>query len=461
MATSISRLFGTDGVRGIANADLTPELALVIGRAFGRLLTQHSEDPQVLLARDTRFSGSMLAAAAAAGLCSAGVRVADCGVLTTPALCLLTRSQDKAGGIVISASHNPPAFNGIKLVNSRGEKLSEEAEAMIEGQVFADEDLGDRPTEANVGTICEHAAAASQYLDLLFRNLGGSLSLAGLKVLLDCAFGAAFQLAPEAFRRGGAQVSVLNAEPDGVRINEGCGAMDPQQLAGQVVAQAADIGVAFDGDADRAVFVDHSGTVRDGDFVKFILAADLHARGLLDPPVVVGTIMSNLGLELALKAVGLTLVRTPVGNRYVEQQMAEHKALLGGEQSGHIIFADTGVGDGIYTALRLCEIIVRTGRSLAQLSASVEKVPQALRNVPVRDRHAWERSDRVAAEVADWEARLGDQGRVLVRPSGTEPVVRVMVEARDERQAAQAAEALADVIVQESGYGEFAPADDE
>ncbi len=460
MLTSTGQLFGTNGARGIANADLTPELATAIGRAFGGWLARHTEAARVLLARDTRVSGSMLSAATAAGLCSTGVHVTDCGILTTPGLCLLTRHRAAAGGIIISASHNPPAFNGIKLVNSQGEKLSEQDERFAESLVFADEDLGARPTSEDMGTIRSEPAAGEQYLDVLFENLGAPLSLAGLNILLDCGFGAAYQLAPEAFQRAGAQVNVLNAAPDGTRINVDSGAMNPQYLAEQVVAQGADVGVAFDGDADRALFVDHTGTVRDGDFVKYILATDLHSRGLLGPPVVVGTVMSNLGLEVALKSAGITLMRAAVGDREVVRQMKAHQAVLGGEQSGHVILAELGVGDGIYTALRVCEIAARTGRSLADLCGGMQKVPQALVNVAVKDKRAWQDSVHFRQEVSAWEAELGDRGRLLIRSSGTEPVVRVMVEALDEHLAAQAAEALAELIAHEFGYGELAPADD-
>jgi len=442
-------LFGTDGIRGIANADLTSELALDIGRAFGGWLVEQADSPHVLMARDTRISGPMLATAVAAGLCSTGIDVHDCGILTTPGLCLLVRQQAIAGGVVISASHNPPEFNGIKLISSHGEKLSEQAESAVERLLFAKEDIAHWPTGTDIGTIADYPDAGEQYLEVLRSNLGETVSLGGIKIVVDCAFGAAFYLGPEALRRAGAEVSTLNATPDGARINDGCGAVNPQLLAEEVVAEGADLGVAFDGDADRAVFVDHTGTVRDGDFIKFIIASDLRSRGLLDPPLVVGTVMSNLGLAMALESAGIELIRAPVGDRYVLQQMKAHRAMLGGEQSGHIVFAGVGVGDGIYTALRVGEIIARTGRTLAELCAPLTKAPQILLNVPVRNKYAYQQNDQLKQEVKEWQAKLADSGRLLIRPSGTEPVVRVMVEARDEDLAKEAVQSIAEMIAAE------------
>ena len=454
-SNSTGSLFGTDGIRGIANDDLTSELALDIGRAFGGWLAEQTDSPHVLMARDTRVSGPMLATAVAAGLCSAGIDVRDCGILTTPGLCLLVREQAEAGGVVISASHNPPEFNGIKLINSHGEKLSEQAESAVERGLFANEDAEPPPGGTDIGIITDYPDAGEQYLELLRASLGETVSLGGISIMVDCAFGAAFQLGPEALRRAGAEVSTLNAAPDGSRINDDCGSANPQPLAEQVVAEGADLGVAFDGDADRAVFVDHTGTVRDGDFVKFIVASDLHSRGLLDPPLVVGTVMSNLGLEMALESARIELVRASVGDRDVLEQMKAHSAMLGGEQSGHIIFAEVGVGDGIYTALRVAEVVARTGRTLADLCAPLTKVPQILLNVPVRDKHAYQQNDQLKQEVKAWQAKLADTGRLLVRPSGTESVVRVMVEARDKDLAKEAAQSIAELIAAQ--YGDSGP----
>jgi phosphoglucosamine mutase len=445
------RLFGTDGARGIANADLTPSVALSIGRAFGSWLAGREVGKEVLVARDTRVSGTMLAAAIEAGLCSVGINVVDTGILTTPALCLLTRHEKKAGGVVVSASHNPPAFNGIKLVDSLGNKYSEELERAIEDMVFAEEDLAPRPTSGEVGMIQVDQQAHERYLDILLDSLGTSFTLDGLRVVLDCCYGAAFQVAPEAFGRAGAQVWAINATADGARINVGCGSLHPQALAEKVVALGADIGIAFDGDGDRAIFVDDEGQVRDGDFAKFLLATDMHDRGLLYPPVVVGTVMSNLGLELALRQKGVELARADVGDKHVVDLMQRVGARLGGEQSGHIVFAETNVGDGIYTGLRVSEILVRSGRPLSELCAPLQKVPQVLMNVPVVNKHAWEKSARVQGEVRVWEQKLKGKGRILIRASGTEPLVRVMVEALDEALAVEAADDLSDLIGAECG----------
>ncbi len=407
------------------------------------------------MGRDTRLSGTMLAAATAAGICSAGVHVTDCGVITTPGLCLLTRNCQAAGAVMISSSHNPPSSNGIKLVDCQGDKLPDEAEQQIESLVFADENLAPHPTGEKIGTISRRSRCGERYLDLLFADLGAEFSLQGLKVVMDCAWGAAFEAGPHAFTRAGACTMPINAQPQGARINVDCGALYPQGLAEEVVSRGADLGVAFDGDGDRVILVDHAGTVRNGDYIKFVLAEDMQSRGVLEPAVVVGTVMSNLGLELALRDLGIELVRAPVGDRYVKQQMRAHQALLGGEQSGHIVFSQTGIGDGIYTALRVCDVMVRRGRSLAELCAPLHPVPQMLINVPVKDKYAWERSEKLAAAVRRWRDRLAGEGRILIRPSGTEPLVRVMVEALDENLALQAAESLAELIADQFGYGEL------
>jgi len=406
-------LFGTDGVRGIVNADLTSELALDIGRAFGAWLVEQTDSPHVLIARDTRV------------------------------------------GVVISASHNPPEFNGIKLIDSHGEKLSEQAESAVERFLFADADAEPPPGGTDIGTITDYRDAGEQYIELLRSNLGEAVSLGGIKIVVDCAFGAAFDLGPEALRRAGAEVSTLSATPDGARINDNCGSVSPQALSEQVVAEGGDLGVAFDGDADRAIFVDQAGTVRDGDFIKFIIASDLHSRGLLEPPLVVGTVMSNLGLEMALDSSGIELIRAPVGDREVLQQMKVHRAMLGGEQSGHIIFAEVGVGDGIYTALRIGEIIARKGCTLSKLCAPLTKAPQILLNIPVEDKYAYQQNAQFQQAVEAWQARLAEAGRLLIRPSGTESLVRVMVEARDEGLAKEAAQSLAEIIAAE--YGSSSP----
>jgi phosphoglucosamine mutase len=430
-------------------------LALAIGRALGQWLGEQTPRPRVLLAADTRVSGPMLSAAVVAGLCSTGAQVLDCGVLPTPGLLLLVRAQEAAGGVVISASHNAPAFNGIKLVGPGGVKLPDDTERALEQLVFAEEDLSPRPTGGEVGSVTYARRADREYLDLLCHYLPPGLNLGCLPVVLDCTWGAAWLVAPEGFRRASAEVTALHAEPRGDQINEGSGSLHPEVVAQAVVDRGAALGVAFDGDADRAMFVDETGVVRDGDFIKYVLASDLHARNMLNPPVVVGTVMSNLGLELALRERGISLVRAAVGDRYVMKEMRRSGAPLGGEQSGHLIFSDLMVGDGLYSALRVAEVLARTGAPLSELCAPVCKVPQMLLNIPVRDRHGWEDSPGLQAELTRWQERLGAEGRILIRPSGTEPLVRVMVEAVDHDLAVSCSETLARIVADEFGYGEL------
>lgn len=449
MRLPASRLFGTDGVRGIANRELTAELALGLGRVFGLWLARDLDKPEVMIARDTRLSGPMLASAVEAGLTSAGANAVDCGILPTPALGLLTARQWRAGAVMLSASHNPPQFNGIKLLSGEGKKLPDEVEDELEAllRVYGEQFYEGDPDQ--VGLLFEHPEAGDEYLDLLFQLTPLPLKLTGLKVALDCGFGAAFQLAHLAFERAGAEVVLLNAQADGARINAGCGALHPQQVGQAVLDSGADFGVAFDGDADRAMFVDEAGVTRDGDHIKYLLAADALSRSAFSPPVVVGTVMSNLGLELALRELGVELVRTPVGDRYVAETMAERGAVLGGEQSGHIIFAEHGLGDGIYTALRVAEVVSRTGKPLSELAAPVQKVPQVLINVPLPPGYDWQRSEPLQQALAEWQATLEGKGRLLLRPSGTEPLLRVMVEALDKAMAYEAAGALAETITSE------------
>jgi phosphoglucosamine mutase len=451
LRTARGRLFGTDGARGVANADLSPELALRIGRAFGGWLAERQAAPRVLLGRDTRLSGPMLAAAVTAGLESAGACVADCGVLPSPALFLLVRDRAAAGGVMVSASHNPPAFNGLKLVDGQGLKLATSEEHLLEERVFAEPDPAPRPSGEQVGGTEPAPETGARYLELLAAHLPAGLDLGGLRVALDCAWGAAYQVAPEAFRRWGARATALHAEPRGELINVDCGALHPEAVAREVRARGADLGIAFDGDADRAMFVDETGAVRDGDYLKYLLAADLQERGLLGPPLVAGTVMSNLGLEIALRERGIRLLRAPVGDRFVAEEMRRSGARLGGEQSGHLVFAPLGVGDGLYSAARVCEVLARTGRRLSELCAPVQKAPQVLINLRVRDKHAWEHSARLQAETLRWTERLADRGRILIRPSGTEPLVRVMVEALDADLTQAAAGALAAIVAEEWG----------
>lgn len=437
------RLFGTDGVRGHAGTEITPELAASVARAYASLLREATESPVVLLGRDTRPSGPELSAAVRDELCRCGVEVRDCGVIPTGALCLLVREHAANGGVVISASHNPPDSNGIKLVGRGGHKLPIARQHRVEDLIRA----GASPDDASTPTAaCSlYPEAIEDYLGIILAEFAPDC-LKGLHIVLDCAHGAASCSAEAAFERVGAQVSAMNCDTDGTRINIECGSTRPQALAEAVVAQAADVGVAFDGDADRAIMVSGEGGIVDGDASKYILAMDLRQRGLLEPPLVIGTVMNNFGLERALADEGIELERTPVGDRHVVERMRETGAQIGGEQSGHIVFPGTLIGDGAYTALRLCEVVARSGRSLAELARPVRKIPQHLVNIRTANHAAWDRHPEVRDEVSRWEQRLDGSGRILVRASGTEPLVRVMVEAEDPALAREAVDAVATVI---------------
>ena len=441
-------LFGTDGVRGIAGAEITASLARDVAWACARLLAEQAATPEVLLARDTRVSGPELAAAFADELCRCGVTVRDCGVLPTGGLCLLVARRDLDGGTVISASHNPPEFNGIKLIGRGGHKLPTDRQRHLEDLIREAQahDAEDCPPALDPpGDCVEDSAARAEYMQIVLEGLPPNC-LAGMRVVLDCAHGSASDFAPEAFEQAGASVVPLNCDADGALINVECGSTVPRTVAEAVVAEGADLGVAFDGDADRAVLADHQGNIVDGDATKYILAVGRQQQGLLDPPLVIGTVMNNFGLERALTARGIELERTPVGDRHVVERMRETGAWLGGEQSGHIIFRDRMIGDGIITALRVCEVVARTGRTLAELASPVQKIPQHLVNLHAEDREAWRQCADVQQEIEQWERRLEGAGRILVRASGTEPLVRVMVEAEDPALAQESVDAIAESI---------------
>ncbi|ADU50363.1 phosphoglucosamine mutase [Thermaerobacter marianensis DSM 12885] len=486
----MARLFGTDGVRGVANTELTAELALALGRAAARVLAgRWGDPPRVVVGRDTRASGEMLEAALAAGLMSAGATVIPLGVMTTPGVSYLTGALHATGGAVISASHNPPEYNGIKFFDPQGRKLPDELEEAVEelvldGRGEGSPAAGGGPGAASGSGTGDGAAVAAgrgggapagaagfvppvgggvgrwqavpdageRYLEHLRRVAGPGLE--GLRVVLDCAHGAATPWAPAAWRAVGARVTVIHDAPDGTNINVGCGSTAPQSLAEAVRREGADLGLAFDGDADRVIAVDEQGRVVDGDAILAVLALDMARRGDLPGGTVVATVMSNLGLERALKAAGLRLVRTRVGDRHVCEAMEEGGYVLGGEQSGHIILRRHAVtGDGILTGLALASVMVRTGQPLSRLAAVVQPVPQVLINVPVARRDGWEEEPGIQAAIAAARQRLGEGGRILVRPSGTEPLIRVMVEGDDEALVRELAESVAGAIRRALGRG--------
>lgn len=427
-------------MRGVANSQLTPDLAVRLGRAAARVLAGTGARQRVVIARDTRISGPMIQSALAAGFMSAGVDVVDAGVLPTPAVAFLVKVLGARAGAVISASHNPFSDNGIKFFGADGFKLTDGQEERIEALVDAGSG-DDRP-----GTIESWAGAGELYVSHALQSLEGR-RLDGLRIVLDCSHGAAFTTSPEAFRRAGAEALVLNAEPDGVNINAGCGSQHLKGLADRVRQSEAHLGLAHDGDADRVIAVDERGRVVDGDGLIAALAIELKEAERLSGNLVVSTVMANLGFRRAMATAGIDLAETPVGDRYVLETMRHRGAAIGGEQSGHVIFSEfSTTGDGLITGLRLAGLMASTGRALSDLAAVVERFPQVLLNVRVADARQAGASPELAQAVEQARRDLGDSGRVLVRPSGTEPLVRVMVEARDMETAESVAKSLAAVI---------------
>ncbi|HQY33740.1 phosphoglucosamine mutase [Actinotalea sp.] len=450
----MGRLFGTDGVRGLANRDVTAELALDLSVAAAHVLGAsgafEGHRPRAVVGRDPRASGEFLSAAVAAGLASAGVDVLDVGVLPTPGVAHLTGALGVDLGVMLSASHNPMPDNGIKFFTRGGHKLPDDVEDAIEQRMG---EPWDRPTGAEVGRITQDTArGAAAYVEHLVASLPGNGTagtLQGLRIAVDCANGAASTVGPAALRAAGADVVVINASPDGRNINEKCGSTHPEQLQAAVVAAGADLGAAFDGDADRCLAVDAQGTLVDGDQIMGILAVALRERGELASDTLVTTVMSNLGLQLAMADAGIRTVQTGVGDRYVLEAMRAGGYTLGGEQSGHLILSrHATTGDGTLTAIQLAARVAATGRSLADLAAAVRRLPQVLVNVSGVDRTRAATDEGVLAAVAEAEAGLGRTGRVLLRPSGTEPLVRVMVEAAEQAEADRVAHRLADVVRQ-------------
>ena len=444
----MGRLFGTDGVRGLANGDLlTPELALSVAVAAARVLveTDSSHPPLAIVGRDPRASGEMLEAAVVAGLTSAGANVVRVGVLPTPAVAYLVGQTRADLGVMLSASHNPMPDNGIKLFASGGTKLPDELEERIEKAVEDGHGVIGRPTGAGIGRVNDLLDGAEHYIRHLVESIPHRLE--GIKVVVDCANGAASEVGPVAYREAGAEVIAIHADPDGLNINEECGSTHLDQVIEAVLREGADLGLAHDGDADRCLAVTASGEVVDGDQIMAILALAMRDNGTLTDDTLVATVMSNLGLRIAMKQSGIKLLETKVGDRYVLEELSSGGLALGGEQSGHIVmpaFATTG--DGVLTGLHLMAQIAASGKSLADLAAVVHKLPQVLINVKVGDRAAGAAAPTVQAAVALAENELGETGRVLLRPSGTEALVRVMVEAATEDHARSVAERIAEEV---------------
>jgi len=442
-------LFGTDGVRGVANKDLTAELALDLAVAAAHVLAEGGEfaghKPKAIVGQDSRASGEFLEAAVCAGLASAGVDVYRVGILPTPAVAHLVSTTGADLGVMISASHNPMPDNGIKFFARGGGKLDDALEAAIEKRLG---EPWDRPTGKDVGRIIIDESAREAYVTHLLHGMTTSLN--GLKVVVDCANGASSFVAPDAYRRAGAEVSAISHTPNGLNINDNCGSTHLAHLKREVLAQKADIGIAHDGDADRVLAIDHLGNEIDGDFILTILANSLHKAGALTHSTVVGTVMSNLGFIRAMEKLGITVVTTAVGDRYVLERMQRENFVLGGEQSGHIImrqFAQTG--DGILTALHLMQEIVKSGKSLAENATLMARYPQVLVNVSGVNKNEISTNTALQSAVADITSKLGTSGRVLLRASGTEPLIRVMVEAESLEHATSYANELAALVKSE------------
>ncbi|WP_195852994.1 phosphoglucosamine mutase [Aerococcus sanguinicola] len=450
------KYFGTDGVRGEANRELTPELAFKLGRCGGYVLLQHageqSENPRVLVARAPRISGQLLEHALISGLLSVGIEVFQLGVISTPGVAYLTRTTGATAGVMISASHNPAADNGIKFFGSDGFKLSDDQELEIEALLDQEEDALPRPSSEGLGTVSEYLEGASKYLEFLESTITSSLE--GINVCIDAANGATSPLVNRLFADLEANFQTMASSPNGLNINDGVGSTHPEALAQMVLDNQADVGIAFDGDGDRCLAVDEKGRLIDGDHIMFICGKYLNERGRLTNNTIVATVMSNLGFHKATEAAGINVETTKVGDRYVVEAMREHGYNLGGEQSGHIIFMDYNTtGDGLLTAIQLLFVMKQTGKKLSELADEMQSYPQILVNVRVtrQGREDAMKSESVQDVIQAVEADMGGDGRILVRPSGTENLLRVMVEAKTDELAADYANRIADQVRQEFG----------
>jgi phosphoglucosamine mutase len=439
-------LFGTDGVRGVANKDLTAELAVDLAIAAAHILGEigafAGHRPKAIVGQDSRASGDFLEAAIVAGLTSAGVDVYRVGVLPTPAISYLVKESGADLGVMISASHNPMPDNGIKFFARGGDKLADSVEAQIEAHLG---EPWDRPTGKDVGRIINDDSAKQKYLSHLLTTI--NTDLAGLKVVVDCANGAASYVAPLAYEKAGAKVTAISATPTGWNINENCGSTHLENLIAEVKKTGADLGVAHDGDADRCLLIDHQGQVIDGDYILMILANALMSENKLNKKTVVGTVMSNLGFVNAMEADGVAVVKTAVGDRYVLENMLVNNYSLGGEQSGHVILREfSNTGDGLLTALQVMQVVAKSKKSLSELASKMQKFPQVLINVKDVKREKLAASNKISNYIADQEKTLGSNGRILVRASGTESLIRVMVEAKEMQTAQRIADSLAELV---------------
>lgn len=450
----MGKYFGTDGVRGVANEELTPELAFKLGRFGGYILTKDTKErAKVLIGRDTRISGHMLEGALVAGLLSVGVEVMRLGVISTPGVAYLTRVMSADAGVMISASHNPVEDNGIKFFGSDGFKLTDEQEEEIEQLLDAEKDDLPRPTGSGVGSVSDYFEGGQKYIQYLKQSIDEDF--VGIHVALDCANGATSSLGTHVFADLEADLSTMGVSPNGLNINDGVGSTHPEGLAKFVLEKGANVGLAFDGDGDRIIAVDEKGNIVDGDQIMYICAKYLNSQGRLNNKTVVSTVMSNMGFYKALEANDMTSVKTSVGDRYVVEEMKKNGYNLGGEQSGHIIFLDYNTtGDGLLTGLQLVNIMKVTGKKLSELAAEMKVFPQKLVNVRVTDKHAVTENDKVATIISEVESEMAGNGRVLVRPSGTEPLVRVMVEASTAEDCEKYVNRIVEVVKAEMGLVE-------
>ncbi|RHB49017.1 phosphoglucosamine mutase [Exiguobacterium sp. AM39-5BH] len=449
----MGKYFGTDGVRGVANSELTAELAYRLGRAGGYVLSKHlpvGEQPKVLIGRDTRISGHMLEGALIAGLLSIGAEVMRLGVISTPGVAYLTKSLDATAGVMISASHNPVADNGIKFFGSDGFKLDDATEGEIEAILDASEDTLPRPVGKDLGFVSDYYEGAQKYLQMLKQTVDEDFD--GLHIALDCAHGATSGLAARLFADLEANVSTIGNSPNGLNINEGVGSTHPEHLAQFVREKEADMGLAFDGDGDRLIAIDENGDIVDGDKIMYICGKYLSEKGRLKDNTIVATVMSNLGFHKAVEDAGMTALQTAVGDRYVVEEMKKHNYTLGGEQSGHLIFLDhSTTGDGMLSGVQLAQIVKTTGRKLSELAAEMPVYPQKLVNIRVTDKNEAMNGERVLATIQEAEAEMNGNGRILVRASGTEPLVRVMAEAPTSEECDRYVERIAQVVREDYG----------
>ncbi len=446
----MGKYFGTDGVRGVANTELTPELAYKVGRFGGYVLTKGQSKPKILIGRDPRISGQMLENALTAGLLSIGAEVMRLGVISTPGVAFLTKAMGAEAGVMISASHNPVEDNGIKFFGPDGFKLTDDQENEIETLMDQEEDNVPRPSGADIGQVNDYFEGGQKYIQYLKQTI--DYDFEGLHVALDCAHGATSSIAPHLFADLEADISTIGASPDGLNINDGVGSTSPEALQDFVKEKGADIGLAFDGDGDRLIAVDENGEIVDGDQIMFICGKHLNEKGRLRHSTVVSTVMSNIGFYKALEANGMKSDKTSVGDRYVMEEMRKGGYSLGGEQSGHIIFLDYNTtGDGLLSALKLVDVLKDTGKTLSELAGEMKKYPQVLKNVRVIDKNKVMTNPRVTEAIEIVEEEMGEHGRVLVRPSGTEPLVRVMVEAPTEEDCEKYVEKVVSVVDEELG----------